>query len=58
MRSGEYFEQNNIDGVNFDSGILFNCFQEPQTKFYTSNLNFCVKMAIGGPSTKRCPLQG
>ena len=50
MKSSKYFEKCNIYGVNFDSGIFISmqyiyvkeC-TTPPTKFYTSNLNFCVK---------------
>ena len=56
MKSGKYFEKDNIYGVNFDSGIcismqyiyLKEC-MIPPTKFYTSNPNFCVKTGINGP---------
>ena len=56
MKSGEYFENDNIYGVNFDSGICISmenihvkeC-MTPPTNFYTSNVNFCVKMGINGP---------
>ena len=55
MKSGKYFEKDNIYGVNFDSGICismqFTYLKEytTPTKFYTSNLNFCVKMGMNGP---------
>ena len=46
-------------GVNFDSGIHISMEYihvkeyDPPTKFYTSNLNFCVKTGISGPSIVR-----
>ena len=55
MKGGEYFENDNIYVVNFDSGICI--FMEyihvkewmTPIKFYTSNFNFCVKIGINGP---------
>ena len=44
-----------VNEVNFDSGICISMEKihvkecMTPTKFYTSNLNFCVKMGINGP---------
>ena len=52
MKNGKYFEKDNIYGINFDSRICISMqyiYVKECTKFYTSSLNFYVKMGINSP---------
>ena len=55
MKSGNFFKKITFMEVNFDSGICISMqylcqrMYDLPTKFYTSNLNFYVKMGISGP---------
>ena len=55
MKSSKKFFKYNIYGVNFDSEICISMHYvyvkecKTPTKFYTSDLIFCVKTGINGP---------